>query len=157
MGRKNDEGVCSSEQDWEDVRRVCDAIDIPYYSVNFTEEYYDRVFKIFLEAYSKGFTPNPDVLCNKEIKFKAFLDFAIKSGAEKIATGHFVRTNDEGELIQGVDLGKDQSYFLYMLKKSQLKKSLFPVGDLTKTEVRKIAVDAGIPCTIKRTQQAYAL
>ncbi|MGI6738392.1 MAG: tRNA 2-thiouridine(34) synthase MnmA [Christensenellales bacterium] len=147
---KNDEGVCSSEQDWEDVRRVCDKIDIPYYSVNFTEEYYERVFKIFLEAYSKGFTPNPDVLCNKEIKFNAFLDFALKSGAEKIATGHFVRTNDNGELIKGVDSSKDQSYFLYMLKKAQLKKSLFPVGGLTKAEVRKIAADAGIPVYDKK-------
>ena len=147
---KNDEGVCSSEQDWEDVRHVCDKIDIPYYSVNFTEEYYERVFKIFLEAYGKGFTPNPDVLCNKEIKFKAFLDFALKSGAEKIATGHFVRTNNLGELIKGVDKNKDQSYFLYMLKKSQLKKSLFPVGGLTKEEVRKIALGAGIPVYNKK-------
>ena len=88
---KDDSGVCTSERDWADVRRVCDAIGIPYYSVNFSKEYYERVFEHFLSEYRKGRTPNPDVLCNREIKFSAFLDCAEKIGADKIATGHFAR------------------------------------------------------------------
>lgn len=135
----SEDELCPAEQDWKDVKDVCNRLDIPYYSVNFTREYYDRVFKLFLDEYKKGRTPNPDVLCNKEIKFKAFLEFADKIGAEKIATGHFVRTNDNGELLKGFDSNKDQSYFLYMLKAGQLKKAVFPVGEMTKQEVRQIA------------------
>ncbi len=136
---KDEDGVCTSESDWRDVQSVCDKIGIPYYSVNFAKEYWDRVFTLFLNEYKAGRTPNPDVLCNREIKFKAFLDFAMQLGAEKIATGHFVQTDDEGSLIKGVDPNKEQSYFLYMLHRHQLKKAIFPVGGMTKQQVREIA------------------
>ncbi|MBQ8136067.1 MAG: tRNA 2-thiouridine(34) synthase MnmA [Clostridia bacterium] len=140
----DENGVCTAERDFEDVRSVCDQIGIPYYSVNFAKEYWDRVFSLFLDEYKKGRTPNPDVLCNREIKFRAFLDFAMQLGAEKIATGHFVRTDDEAHLLKGLDPNKDQSYFLYMLKERQLNKALFPVGHLTKAQVRQIAAEAGL-------------
>ena len=104
---KDEDGVCTSEGDWRDVQQVCDLIDIPYYSVNFAREYWDRVFTLFLNEYKAGRTPNPDVLCNREIKFKAFLDFAMQLGAEKIATGHFVQTNEQGQLLKGIDPNKD--------------------------------------------------
>ena len=141
---QDDSGVCTAESDWQDVRDVCDAIGIPYYSVNFAKEYRERVFAYFLSEYQAGRTPNPDVLCNREIKFKAFLDFAMKLGAEKMATGHFVRSNEQGELLKGLDGNKDQSYFLYMLKAAQLKKAVFPVGGMTKGQVREIARQAGL-------------
>ncbi len=146
----NDDGVCTAESDWRDVRDVCDKIDIPYYSVDFVQEYWDRVFTLFLNEYKAGRTPNPDVLCNREIKFKAFLDFAMKAGADKMATGHFVQTDREGHLLRGVDPNKDQSYFLYMIHAEQLKKAMFPVGGLTKPEVRKIAEEAGLPVSKKK-------
>lgn len=146
----NDEGICTAEEDWRDVRSICDKLDIPYYSVNFSKEYYERVFSVFIEAYKKGYTPNPDVLCNREIKFKAFLDYAMQSGAENIATGHFVRKGTNDTLLKGLDSNKDQSYFLYMIKREQIKKSVFPVGELTKSEVRKIAKEAGIPVYNKK-------
>ena len=147
---KDADGVCTSETDWKDVQRVCEIIDIPYYSVNFVKEYWDRVFTLFLNEYRAGRTPNPDVLCNREIKFKAFLDFAMQLGAEKIATGHFVQTDNEGRLLKGIDPNKEQSYFLYMLKKRQLLKSVFPVGAMTKAEVRQIAQEAGLPVARKK-------
>ena len=113
---KDENGVCTSETDWADVREVCDKIDIPYYSVNFVKEYYDRVFSYFLDEYRRGRTPNPDVLCNREIKFKAFLDFAMELGADRLATGHFCNlgTAEDGkrQLLRGLDSNKDQSYFL---------------------------------------------
>ena len=146
----DENGVCSAEEDWADVRSVCDLIGIPYYAVNFSREYWDRVFSYFLKEYQAGRTPNPDVLCNREIKFKAFLDFAMKAGAEKMATGHFVRTDDAGHLLRGVDSNKDQSYFLYMIHKEQLLKAMFPVGGLTKPEVRRIAEEAGLPVSHKK-------
>jgi tRNA-specific 2-thiouridylase len=146
----NDDGVCTAESDWRDVRDVCDKIDIPYYAVDFAQEYWDRVFTLFLNEYKAGRTPNPDVLCNREIKFKAFLDFAMKAGAEKMATGHFVQTDGEGHLLRGVDPNKDQSYFLYMVHQEQLKKTMFPVGAMTKQEVRKIAEEAGLPVSKKK-------
>ena len=136
---KDDEGICTSETDWSDVQAVCDQIDIPYYSVNFAKEYKDRVFSLFLSEYQAGRTPNPDVLCNREIKFKAFLDFSMQLGGSKMATGHFVRSDTKGRLLRGLDPNKDQSYFLYMLKSAQLQQSLFPVGELTKQQVREIA------------------
>lgn len=136
---KDENGTCTAESDWSDVREVCDLIDIPYYSVNFAKEYWDRVFSYFLDEYKKGRTPNPDVLCNREIKFRAFLDFAMQLGASKMATGHFVQTDGMGHLLRGADPNKDQSYFLYMLKKHQLEKAMFPVGHLTKQQVREIA------------------
>lgn len=147
---KDEDGVCTSEGDWKDVQNVCDLIGIPYYSVNFAKEYWDRVFTLFLNEYKAGRTPNPDVLCNREIKFKAFLDFAMQLGAEKIATGHFVKTDDEGYLLKGIDPNKEQSYFLYMLHRHQLKKAIFPVGGMTKQEVREIAVQAGLPVAKKK-------
>ncbi len=147
---KDEEGVCTAERDFSDVRDVCDVIGIPYYSVNFAREYWDRVFSLFLSEYRKGRTPNPDVLCNREIKFRAFLDFAMQLGAEKMATGHFVRTDEAGHLLRGTDEHKDQSYFLYMLHQAQLQKALFPVGGMTKEEVRRIARDNGLPVSEKK-------
>ena len=147
---QDDAGVCTAEADWQDVRDVCDVIGIPYYAVNFAREYWDRVFSYFLEEYRAGRTPNPDVLCNREIKFKAFLDFAMQLGASKMATGHFVQTNERGDLLRGADPNKDQSYFLYMLRQSQLKQAIFPVGGLTKQQVRQIAADAGLPVSAKK-------
>lgn len=138
---KNDGGECTAAADWDDVRRVCDKIDIPYYAVNFEEQYWDRVFEYFLTEYKNGRTPNPDVLCNKEIKFGAFLDFALTTGADVLATGHYARLSKENgvHLLKGADPGKDQSYFLCMLKAKQLERAMFPVGELLKSEVRELA------------------
>ena len=151
---KDESGVCTSESDWADVREVCDKIDIPYYSVNFVKEYYDRVFSYFLEEYRRGRTPNPDVLCNREIKFKAFLDFAMDLGADHLATGHFCNlgTAEDGrkQLLRGADGNKDQSYFLYMLGQKALGKAMFPVGGLTKAQVREIAKEAGLVNSLKK-------
>ncbi len=150
---QDENGVCTSENDWRDVQAVCEAIGIPYYAVNFAREYRDRVFSYFLEEYRAGRTPNPDVLCNREIKFKAFLDFAMKLGAEKIATGHFASLREENgvfRLLRGADANKDQSYFLYMLGQPQLAKAMFPVGRLTKGQVRQIAREAGLSVSEKK-------
>lgn len=150
---KDDEGVCTAVEDYEDVRRVCDQIGITYYSVNFVKEYWDRVFTYFLSEYKKGRTPNPDVMCNKEIKFKAFLDFAMKIGADCIATGHYAQkdfVDGEYRLIRGVDGNKDQTYFLCTLGQYQLSKALFPVGHLTKPQVRQLAQDAGLRTASKK-------
>ena len=147
---KDENGVCTAESDWQDVRDVCDLIGIPYYSVNFAREYWDRVFSYFLKEYRAGRTPNPDVLCNREIKFRAFLDFAMSLGAARMATGHFVRTDEEGRLLRGADPNKDQSYFLYMLHAEQLKKAMFPVGGMTKQEVRALAAARGLPVSAKK-------
>ena len=147
---EDESGACTAERDWRDVREVCDLIDIPCYSVTFAREYWDRVFSYFLKEYRAGRTPNPDVLCNREIKFRAFLDFAMKLGAEKMATGHFVRTDGEGSLLRGADPNKDQSYFLYMVHQEQLRKSLFPVGGLTKARVREIAEARRLPVSRKK-------
>ena len=150
---KDERGVCTSEADWADVRSVCDAIGIPYYSVNFVREYYDRVFSYFLDEYRRGRTPNPDVLCNREIKFKAFLDYALKLGADAVATGHFCRLGEaDGRrlLLRGADSNKDQSYFLYMLGQSALQKAMFPVGGMTKAQVREIAEGAGLVTSRKK-------
>ena len=151
---KDERGVCRSDADWADVRSVCEKIDIPYYSVSFVQEYYDRVFSYFLDEYKKGRTPNPDVLCNREIKFRAFLDFALKLGADQIATGHFCRTGYDCDgrktLLKGKDPNKDQSYFLYMLNQRALKRTVFPVGDLCKADVRLIAAQAGLATSRKK-------
>ncbi len=147
---QDENGVCTAESDWQDVQRVCELIGIPYYSVNFAKEYWDRVFTLFLNEYRAGRTPNPDVLCNREIKFKAFLDYARSLMAVRMATGHFVRTNGLGDLLKGVDPNKDQSYFLYMLKAEQLLQSVFPVGGMTKAEVRQRAKEAGLPVSEKK-------
>ena len=147
---QDENGACTAEEDWRDVRDVCDLIGIPYYSVNFAKKYWDRVFSYFLKEYRAGRTPNPDVLCNREIKFRAFLDFAMKLGASRMATGHFVRTDGEGRLLKGTDPNKDQSYFLYMVHDAQLKKSVFPVGGMTKQQVREIAKKKGLPVSAKK-------
>ena len=144
---KDENGTCTAADDWMDVQDVCDTIGIPCYSVNFEKEYYDRVFTYFLDEYRRGRTPNPDVLCNREIKFKAFLEYALKLGAGHMATGHFVKKDvRDGHtvLLKGDDPGKDQSYFLYMLKERQIERALFPVGGMTKTEVRAIAEKHGL-------------
>lgn len=149
----DENGVCAAEEDWKDVQAVCEHIDIPYYAVNFSQEYWNRVFSHFLEEYKAGRTPNPDVLCNREIKFKAFLDYAEQLGAKHIATGHFVQRRDiEGQayLIKGIDANKDQSYFLYMLKEAQIAKAVFPVGDISKQEVRKLAEEIKLPVSRKK-------
>ena len=135
----DDEGVCTATADYADVRSVCETIGIPYYTVNFAKEYRDRVFSYFLSEYRKGRTPNPDVLCNCEIKFKAFLDFALSTGAGLLATGHYCRLNGDKLLLRGADPGKDQSYFLAGLTHKQLERVVFPIGDLMKPEVRAIA------------------
>jgi len=146
-------GECTASQDWRDMQHVCGVLSIPFYGVNFEKEYQDRVFSQFLKEYEQGRTPNPDVLCNREIKFKAFLDFAMKLGAVRMATGHFARCCDIEEhtvLLKGIDPDKDQSYFLYMLKENQLAKALFPVGGITKAQVRELARKAGLPVSQKR-------
>jgi tRNA-specific 2-thiouridylase len=129
---------CSAAADYEDVKSVCGAIGIPYYTVNFEREYQERVFSYFLAEYKRGRTPNPDVLCNSEIKFAAFLDYARKLGAERLATGHYARA-EGGRLFKAADAGKDQTYFLCMLSPRQVNSALFPVGGLLKREVRAIA------------------
>ena len=142
------DGACTAVDDWRDVQAVCDVIGIPYYSVNFAKEYQDHVFSYFLDEYRRGRTPNPDVLCNREIKFKAFLHYSQQLGAAKMATGHFVRKDvRDGRtvLLKGDDPNKDQSYFLYMLKEHQLEQAIFPVGHLTKPEIRRIAEEHHLP------------
>jgi tRNA-uridine 2-sulfurtransferase len=167
----DDDEYCSTRQDWLDAASVADLLGIDIEAVNFAAEYRERVFASFLAEYSAGRTPNPDVLCNAEIKFKAFLDHALRLGAERIATGHYARVrhvtsdarsaHDEErakaraghggyELLRGVDPGKDQSYFLHRLNQAQLARTLFPVGHLRKTEVRRIASEIGLPNAAKR-------
>ncbi len=134
---------CSAAQDLADAKAVCDKLGMKLHTINFAAEYWDNVFEHFLEEYKAGRTPNPDILCNKEIKFKAFLEFAAEElGATYIATGHYVRRDDSTgrpRLLRGLDTNKDQSYFLYTLSEKQVGQSLFPVGDLEKPEVRRIA------------------
>ena len=137
-----DDGQCTAMEDYEDVKRVCDKIGIPYLSVNYAKEYYDRVFTYFLDEYKKGRTPNPDVLCNREIKFGPFLEKAKALGADMIATGHYAKTfQKDGKtyLAKASDLTKDQSYFLNQLSQKQLSSVIFPLADITKKQVREIA------------------
>ena len=132
-------GACTAEEDYGDVRRVCGKIGIPYYTVNFSKEYMERVFSYFLAEYKAGRTPNPDVLCNREIKFGPFKEYAKKLGADYIATGHYCRISYENRihcLIKAKDKNKDQTYFLNQLSQEQLDGVLFPVGDIEKPEVR---------------------
>ena len=136
------EDYCSAEEDLADARAVCEQLGIPLQGVNFSDQYWDRVFAYFLQEYAAGRTPNPDVLCNKEIKFRAFLDYALAQGAQRIAMGHYARCEQrDGEycLLRAVDQDKDQTYFLYTLKQDQLARSLFPIGGLTKAKVRELA------------------
>lgn len=150
----DENGVCTATTDYEDVSLVAEQIGIPYYSVNFEKEYWDRVFEYFLNEYRKGRTPNPDIMCNKEIKFKAFLDYAMTLGAEYVAMGHYaqVERDADGEvhLLRGLDENKDQTYFLSQLTQDQLKKTLFPLGHLQKSEVREIAEKAGLATAKKK-------
>ncbi|HYF57909.1 MAG TPA: tRNA 2-thiouridine(34) synthase MnmA [Burkholderiaceae bacterium] len=156
----DDSEHCSTRQDWIDAASVADVVGIDIEAVNFAAEYRDRVFAEFLREYSAGRTPNPDVLCNAEIKFKAFLDHAMRMGADCIATGHYARVRrvDDArapggsrvELLRGLDATKDQSYFLHRLTQAQLERTVFPVGELPKTEVRAIARRIGLPNAAKK-------
>ena len=149
----DDNGCCTAVTDYEDVKRVCNKLKIPYYTVNFAQEYLDRVFKYFVEEYSKGRTPNPDVLCNREIKFGPFLEYAKSMGADYIATGHYAsirKDNGLTYLCKAKDTGKDQTYFLNQLNQDQLRDVLFPLGDLCKTQVREIAEKYGLATAKKK-------
>ena len=151
----DDSEFCSSNIDFIDAASVADVLGIEIEHVNFAADYKDRVFAEFLREYQAGRTPNPDVLCNAEIKFKAFLDHAMRLGAEKIATGHYARVRfneatQKYELLKGLDGSKDQSYFLHRLNQQQLSKTLFPIGELHKTEVRRIADEIGLPNAKKK-------
>jgi len=139
---------CNAEQDLKEVRAVCEVLGIPFQTVNFSADYWDRVFRYFLDEHKAGRTPNPDVLCNKEIKFKAFLDHALTLGADRIATGHYAQIREvqgQHQLLKGADAAKDQTYFLYTLGQAELSRTLFPIGHLAKTEVRALARAAGLP------------
>ena len=149
----DDQQYCSTRQDLLDAASAAEVIGVELEAVNFSAEYKDRVFAEFLREYSAGRTPNPDVLCNAEIKFKAFLDHAMRLGASRIATGHYARIEphaDGHRLLRGVDASKDQSYFLHRLAQAQLARVLFPVGDLKKAEVRRLAREAGLPNHAKK-------
>lgn len=150
----DENGVCTATEDYKDVAAVAEQIGIPYYSVNFEKEYWDRVFEYFLDEYKRGRTPNPDVMCNKEIKFKAFLDYAMDMGADYVATGHYAQvTRDENgvsHMLRGVDNNKDQTYFLSQLSQAQLAKTMFPLGHMEKSEVREIAEKAGLATAKKK-------
>ncbi|MDT2612943.1 tRNA 2-thiouridine(34) synthase MnmA [Enterococcus dongliensis] len=150
----DENGVCTATEDYKDVAKVAAQIGIPYYSVNFEKEYWDRVFEYFLAEYRAGRTPNPDVMCNKEIKFKAFLDYAMELGADYVATGHYaqVEKDENGvvHMLRGVDNNKDQTYFLSQLSQEQLAKTLFPLGGMQKPEVRAIAERAGLATAKKK-------
>jgi len=154
----DDAEYCSTRQDWIDAVSVADVVGVDIEAVNFAAEYKDRVFAEFLREYQAGRTPNPDVLCNAEIKFKAFLDHAMKLGADLIATGHYARVREMGagsnagrfELLKALDASKDQSYFLHRLNQAQLSKTLFPLGEIHKTEVRRIAERLNLPNAKKK-------
>ena len=149
----DENGFCTATEDFEDVISVCEHLDISYYAVNFEKEYWNKVFTYFLDEYKSGRTPNPYVMCNKEIKFKAFLDYAVKLGADYVATGHYARVafeNDEYKMLRGLDDNKDQTYFLNQLTQAQLSKVLFPIGDYNKSDIRKIAEEAELPTAKKK-------
>jgi len=153
---QDENGICTSATDYDDVRKVCEVIDIPYYSVNFVKEYRQQVFDQFIEDFKRGLTPNPDILCNREIKFKAFLDKAMALGANFLATGHYCQNEKIGgqhgqhALVKGADKQKDQTYFLYTIGSSVLEKVLFPIGGLEKSEVRRIAREHHLPTSEKK-------
>jgi len=149
----DDDAYCSTREDLIDAAAAADVIGIPLEAVNFAAEYRERVFASFLSEYAAGRTPNPDVLCNAEIKFAAFLDHAMRLGAARIATGHYAQLRETGagiELLRGADPGKDQSYFLHRLTQAQLERAMFPVGHLRKPEVRRLAAEAGLPNHAKK-------
>ena len=149
----DDDEYCSTRQDWIDAASVADVVGVDIEAVNFAGEYKDRVFAEFLREYEAGRTPNPDVLCNAEIKFKAFLDHAMELGADHIATGHYARVRERDgrfELLKAVDASKDQSYFLHRLNQAQLSRTLFPLGEIHKTEIRRIAEELKLPNARKK-------
>ncbi|RLQ98111.1 tRNA 2-thiouridine(34) synthase MnmA [Falsibacillus albus] len=149
----DENGVCTATEDYNDVIRVCNQIGIPYYAVNFEKQYWDKVFTYFLEEYKAGRTPNPDVMCNKEIKFKAFLEHAVKLGADYLATGHYAQVayrDGEYKMLRGLDDNKDQTYFLNQLSQDQLSKVMFPIGGLNKKRVREIAKEANLATAAKK-------
>ncbi len=145
--------ICPQERDYQDAKKVADQLGIKLHRVDFIEEYWNSVFAYFLEEYKKNRTPNPDILCNKEIKFKTFLDKAIELGADYIAMGHYARVIHDGDkhyLLRGVDANKDQTYFLSQLTSAQLAKALFPIGDIEKPVVRKIAAEKELAVATKK-------
>lgn len=149
----DEEGVCSADLDYRDVISVAHALDIPYYQLNFSKKYWDTVFAKCLEDFKAGFTPNPDILCNKEIKFKVFFEKALELGADYVATGHYcqhMHLENKHYLARGRDLEKDQSYFLYTMREKVLEKVLFPIGHLTKGEVRALAEGRGLVTAQKK-------
>lgn len=150
---KDENGICRSAIEFEDVVRVCEQIDIPYYSVNFVKEYWDHVFQHFLDEFNLGYTPNPDILCNREIKFKVLLEKALELGGDFLATGHYcqnVLKDGIYHLYKGKDLGKDQSYFLYTIGQKALKRVLFPVGAMLKPKLRQLAHLNGLATSTKK-------
>lgn len=149
---EDETGYCTAAEDFQDARQVCRQLDIPLHKVSFAGEYRDRVFAHFLAEYRAGRTPNPDVLCNREIKFGVCFDYAKRLGAELIATGHYARVRHEPrpQLLRGLDNNKDQSYFLHAMPASALAKTLFPVGELHKDEVRRIAKQLALPTHDKK-------
>lgn len=144
---EDDDGYCTAADDLQEARRICDQLNIPLHHANFADHYRDRVFNYFLDEYRAGRTPNPDVLCNREIKFGVFRNYAKRLGGELLATGHYARTqvsDGQAQLLKAVDGNKDQSYFLHAVSTDALAETIFPLGDLTKTEVRRIARDNGL-------------
>lgn len=146
----NDLGICPAKEDFDDVMRVALALDIPYYTVNYSKAYREKVFDEFIEGLKKGLTPNPDLLCNREIKFKVLLEAAENLGADFLATGHYCRRDENGRLLKGIDPLKDQSYFLAQVPSTAIRKSLFPIGDLEKPRVREIAKSASLATHAKK-------
>lgn len=150
----NDAPYCPQEEDFKDAKKVADTLGIEIHRVDFIKEYWDHVFTYFIDEYKKGRTPNPDILCNKHIKFKAFLDYAKTLGADYIATGHYARVEHQSDgesiMLKGLDHNKDQTYFLCQLSQEQLKTTLFPLGELEKPEVRKIAHEINLPVADKK-------
>jgi len=142
---EDEEGYCQSAEDFQDARAVCELLGIPLHYMDFSREYRERVFAAFLDGYRAGVTPNPDVLCNREIKFGSFMQHAQRLGAARIATGHYARTDSDGRLLRAADEAKDQTYFLHAVPGEALRQAVFPLGDLHKTEVRAIARVNGLP------------
>ncbi len=144
---EDDAGYCTAAADLQDARRVCEQLDMPLHHVNFSQQYRDQVFEYFLDEYRKGRTPNPDVLCNREIKFGVFRDYAKRLGGDRLATGHYARSgivDGHGALFKGMDPDKDQSYFLHAVSAEALAETIFPLGELMKDKVRRIARDRGL-------------